>query len=130
MNGKADGMADGTAAIGVSEALLLTLVMGAVILCCRAAPFLFFRKQEPGAAGAESNKTAVLKFVEQTVPPAAMTVLAVNSLIGPIWANPREYIPMLAAAAVTAIVHLWRRNPLISIFGGTALYMVLERLVR
>jgi branched-subunit amino acid transport protein AzlD len=120
-----NGMADGLAAIGVSEALPLTLVMGAVIFCCRAAPFLFFRKQEP--AGAEPHKAAALKFVEQTVPPAAMTVLAVNSLIGPIRANPRECIPMLAAAAVTAIVHLWRRNPLISIFGGTALYMVLER---
>ena len=106
---------------GIHEALPLTLVMGAVIFLCRAIPFLFFREKAAGAS--------FLNFVEKTVPPVAMTVLAFNSMAGPIKGNLREAIPVLSAAALTALVHLWKRNPLISIFGGTALYMILERVI-
>ena len=117
---------------GIGEALLLTAVMGVVILLCRAFPFLFFRgKGGDEDTGAKSGgRTAFLNFVEKTVPPAAMTVLACTSLAGPIHENIRESVPALTAAAFTALVHLWRRNPLISIFGGTALYMILERIMR
>jgi branched-subunit amino acid transport protein AzlD len=58
-----------------------------------------------------------------------MTVLAFNSLAGPIQASPHELIPTFGAAAFTAIIHVWRHNPLISIFGGTALYMILIRVL-
>jgi branched-subunit amino acid transport protein AzlD len=115
---------------GIGESLLLTFVMGAVILFCRAFPFLFFQgKGDEGKYEKSGGRAAFLNFVEKTVPPAAMTVLACNSLAGPVHGNIRESVPVLAAAAFTALVHIWRRNPLISIFGGTALYMILERLV-
>jgi len=85
---------------------------------------------------AGSTRTAAfLDFVEKTVPPLAMTVLTFNALAAPMipaasaGGNFRQGIPVLAAAAFTVIVHLWRRNPLISIFGGTAVYMALERIV-
>ena len=66
--------------------------------------------------------------MEKTVPPVAMTVLALNSIAVPIKGNLLEGIPILAASALTVLVHLWKRNPLLSIFGGTALYMILERI--
>jgi len=110
---------------GVGEALLLTLAMGATIFFCRVFPFLFFR----GKAEGNRRNTAFLGFVEKTVPPVAMTVLTFNSLAGPVRANPGELVPVLAAGALTAVVHLWRRNPMISIFTGTALYMVLIRVL-
>ena len=113
---------------GDSEALLLCLAMAAVIFFCRVFPFLFFRgKTGNGDTHAASRNSAFLAFVEKTVPPVAMTVLAVNALTGPVKAAPHGTIPVLAAAAFTALVHLWRRNPLISIFGGTAVYMILMR---
>jgi branched-subunit amino acid transport protein AzlD len=118
---------------GANEALLFTLVMGAVIFFCRFFPFLFFGKgmSANGKAGEDkvNARTAFLEFVEKTVPPAAMTVLAFNALAGPIKAGSGEAIPVLAAAVFTAMLHLWRRNPLVSIFGGTALYMILERII-
>jgi branched-subunit amino acid transport protein AzlD len=67
--------------------------------------------------------------VEKLVPPAAMTVLALNAIAGPLKTNPREGLPALAAAGLTALVHLWKRNPLLSIFGGVAAYMILNRLL-
>ena len=115
---------------GVGEALILSIVMAAVIFFCRIFPFLFFRGANGGGKSQGERGAAFLAFVEKIVPPAAMTVLAFNSLAGPIKSNPREIIPALAAAALTAIVHLWRRNPLISITGGTVLFMLLTRFIR
>ena len=102
----------------VNEALLLTFAMGAVILFCRAFPFLF-----------SIRNAAVLNFVEKTVPPVAMTVLAFNALGGAFRDNLSDGLFALIAAAFTALVHIWKRNPLISIFGGTALYMILQRVL-
>jgi branched-subunit amino acid transport protein AzlD len=58
-----------------------------------------------------------------------MTVLAFNSIASPVKGSLHEGAPVLTAAVFTALVHLWKRNPLISIFGGTALYMLLERVL-
>jgi branched-subunit amino acid transport protein AzlD len=121
----------------VGEALLLVAVMAAAIFSCRVFPFLFFRGKNGGVDVVASTEDSIalkrnrvfLAFVEKTVPPVAMTVLAFNSLAGPIQASFHELIPTLGAAAFTAIIHVWRRNPLISIFGGTALYMILIRVL-
>jgi len=118
---------------GIGEAMLLTLAMGATIFFCRVFPFLFFREKDNDGANSTEQRNgrniAFLGFIEKTVPPVAMTVLAFNSLASPVRANPGELVPVLTAAAFTAIVHLWRRNPMISIFTGTALYMVLIRIL-
>ena len=114
----------------INEALLLTLVMGAVIFFCRVFPFLFFRAKKTGenSANSKEREASFLAFIEKNVPPAAMTVLAFNSITVPFKENPREGIVVLAASILTAALHLLRRNPLISIFGGTTAYIVLERL--
>jgi branched-subunit amino acid transport protein AzlD len=126
----------------VTEALILTAVMACAIFFCRIFPFLFFRGKT-GNAGNSGRGKAFLSFVERIVPPVAMTVLAFNSLtdfskirfnffhgaIDSIPLSPRDIIAMIAAAVFTALIHLWRRNPLISIFGGTALYMALLRII-
>ena len=106
--------------------------MGAIIFFCRAFPFLFFRAGDSGAQNEEADKTssrkaAFLKFVEKTVPPAAMTVLAFNALGSAFRHTPEAGVLVLAASVFTALVHIWKRNPLISIFGGTAVYMILLR---
>lgn len=108
----------------VSEAVVIVLAMGALILFCRAFPFLFFSGGE-----AQSRWNVFLKFVEKTVPPAAMTVLAFNALGSSFRDNPGNGLLTLAASVFTALLHLWKRNSLISIIGGTALYMLLERMI-
>jgi len=114
---------------GTGEALALSVAMAAVIFFCRIFPFLFFRGKAAEGGLQDGRPSALLAFVEKTVPPAAMTALAFNSLAAPIKANPGEAVPVFAAAVFTALVHLWRKNPLVSIFGGTALYMLLTRLL-
>ena len=124
-----------------TEAVGIVFAMGAVIFFCRAFPFIFFSRVKT----AQSKGTkAFLNYVERIAPPVAMTVLAFNAL-GPSLGNlartlvsalssspvPGEFHASLAvfiAAVLTCLTHVWKRNALISIFGGTAVYMILQRL--
>jgi len=114
---------------GSGEAALITAVMASVILFCRACPFLFFRGKKPGG----SAETFIV-FVEKVVPPLAMTVLAFNTLSAVVFESVKQggyaqIVSALTAAAVTVIAHIWKRNSLLSIFGGTAIYMLLLRII-
>jgi branched-subunit amino acid transport protein AzlD len=109
---------------GIAEALLMTAVMGAVIFFCRALPFLFFRERKEGE---QKPSQALLALAEKTAPPVAMTVLTFNAVSAAIKDDARLALPVLAAATFTALAHLWKRNSLISIMGGVAIYMILSR---
>jgi branched-subunit amino acid transport protein AzlD len=116
--------------IGNGQALVMTLFMGAAIFFCRVFPFLIFRGKNAGEEATDDGgrKKAFISFVEKNVPPVAMTVLAFNYITMPFKENPREGIVVLAASVFTAAVHLLRRNTLMSILGGTAVYILLEKL--
>jgi branched-subunit amino acid transport protein AzlD len=58
-----------------------------------------------------------------------MTVLACNSIAAPVKENPHAAVPVLSAAALSLVAQLWKGNFLLSILGGTALYMILTRLL-
>ena len=111
--------------MSLREALILVFAMGAVILFCRVFPFLFFSRGETASPG----KKGFLRFIERTVPPAAMTVLAFNTIGSSFLNGTREGFLVLAASVFTALIHLWKRNALISIVAGTAVYMVLQRVI-
>jgi branched-subunit amino acid transport protein AzlD len=110
-----------------SEALGMVLAMGAVVVFCRALPFLFFSRDGSKIGDGEHKKGrgVFLDFVERIVPPVAMTVLAFNALGGAFRDNPRDGLFALAASVFTAVLHLWKGNYLISILGGTILYMII-----
>ncbi|MDR0586747.1 MAG: AzlD domain-containing protein [Treponema sp.] len=134
--------------LNTGTALLYTVVLGAVIFFCRVLPFILFKDEKKtcpagsGTAGGPANglagAKAFLGFVEKVAPPVAMTVLAFNSLAGPVKEAAEGFsaadfvaiIPVATAALCTAVLHVWKRNALISIFGGTALYMLLEWFIR
>lgn len=109
------------------EALLLVLAMGAVILFCRLFPFLLFSRDKAGDRGKSKAVDALLEFVEKIVPPAAMTVLAFNALGAAFKENSGDGLFVLTSSVFTAFLHLWKRNSLVSILGGTILYMLLSK---
>jgi branched-subunit amino acid transport protein AzlD len=127
--------------VSITDAVILVCAMGGVIFFCRAFPFLFFS----GARSSQSKGSkAFLDFVERIAPPVAMTVLAFNAL-GPSikvltesiiravssLPLPQEFnssLAVLVASVLTVILHLLKRNALMSIFGGTAMYMVLQKI--
>jgi branched-subunit amino acid transport protein AzlD len=88
--------------------------MASVTLFTRAFPFLFFRgrKQPP-----------IVRFIEAYIPPMIMLILVVYSVKDVQWTHAPFGLPELISLAIVAVLHLWKRNALISIFGGTLVYM-------
>jgi branched-subunit amino acid transport protein AzlD len=102
----------------MSESYLL-MALGVLALgnwLTRAAPFLFFSRRRPPRA---------ILFVERNFPPIILTILIVYTL-GSVKFDLFPYgMKELAAIAVTMLLHAWRGNYLLSIFGGTLFYMFL-----
>jgi branched-subunit amino acid transport protein AzlD len=124
--------------INLKAALAYTFTAGCAVFLCRALPFLIIRSKKRGdnhaigsAGSPRRGRTfdRFLSLVERVIPPVAMTVLACNSIAAPVKEDPRNAVPILSAAALSLIAHLWKGNFLLSILGGTALYMLLTRLL-
>lgn len=103
------------------QAIGIILAVSAGTQITRWLPFwLFPENKEP---------PAVVTYLGKVLPPAMMGLLVVYCLKGVSWTSAPHGIPeLLAVAAVTAL-HWWKGNVLLSIAGGTALYMLLVQVV-
>lgn len=72
---------------------------------------------------------AVVTYLGKVLPPAMMGLLVVYCLKGVSWTAAPHGAPELIAVAVTAALHWWRGNVLLSIAAGTAVYMLLVQAV-
>ena len=100
---------------------LIVAVIAAVTILLRFIPFLVF--------GGKRKTPEIITYLGKVLPYAIMGMLVVFCLKG---VTPFQYphgIPELIACAVVVGLHIWKRNTLLSIIGGTACYMVLIQLV-
>jgi branched-subunit amino acid transport protein AzlD len=104
----------------MSYLLLAVLIMTAVTILTRAAPFLFFSRRKP---------PAFLGYLQVYVPPVIMTLLVLGALKDVPFGEAPYGIPAVAGVVLSAVLHLWKRNVLLSIAGATTLYMVLIRIL-
>jgi branched-subunit amino acid transport protein AzlD len=95
------------------------LVLGTCLT--RFLPFLLF----PNAKSAP----AYIIYLGQTLPAAAIGLLVVYCVKGVSLAAPPHGLPEALAIAAVAALHVYKNNTLLSIGGGTALYMLLVQLV-
>lgn len=93
------------------------VVAAAATVLTRALPFAVF--------SSDKRTPRVVRYLGAALPPAVFGLLVVYCLRNVDVAGGAHGIPEFAAILGTAALHLWKRNMLISIFGGTALYMVL-----
>lgn len=104
-----------------SQALALILVMAAITFLVRGLPFLLF----PG-----SKKTpSYILYLGKVLPFAIIGMLVVYCLKNVQITQSPFGLPELIAAAAIVLVHIWKRNTLFSIGGGTLLYMFLVQAV-
>ena len=99
--------------------------MGLTIAVCTAAtmltrflPFLIFSSKE-------QQPPEVVRYLGRVLPPAIMAMLIVYCLKGVSFATPAGWVPALLSCGAVVLLHLWKGNDLLSIFGGTILYMAL-----
>lgn len=99
--------------------MILAVALGAMIT--RFTPFLLFREmREP---------PRLVAYLGQVLPPAMMGLLVVYCLKGVSVLRAPHGLPELIAIAGIVVLHKWKNNVLLSIGGGTALYMILIRLI-
>jgi branched-subunit amino acid transport protein AzlD len=104
-----------------SESLLIILVVAAVTFFVRLVPFLFFGKGK--------RVPKVVGYLGNALPPAVIAMLIVYCLKGTAVSAYPFGLPELIGIAAVVLLHCWKRNNLLSIFGGTAIYMALVQLV-
>lgn len=83
-------------------------------------PFLIFRgKKTP----------SYIHYLSTVLPPAVFGMLVIYCLKDVHFTSGYFGLPELIGVAITALLHLWKRQMMLSIFGGTACYMLLVQLV-
>lgn len=110
------GLPDGVT-LGMAAAVIIPA--GIVMFLLRALPFALTRylKGSP-----------FIDFLAVLMPVGVMTVLVVYTIAGEA-GNPGRFWSALAALVITFALHAWKRRADVSIFVGTAAYMLLVNLV-
>lgn len=103
------------------QAFVTVLIAAVVTMATRAIPFLLFP--------AGKKAPAFVTWLSGQLPRAVMAMLMIYCLKDMSFSSTVGWIPALAGVVVTALLHLWKRQMMLSIAGGTALYMVLIRLL-
>ena len=101
--------------------VLLIVVAVLVTAATRFIPFLIFRKKE--------STPAIITYLGQVLPCAIMGMLVVYCLKDIQLLSTPFGVPELIGCAVVAVLHIWKRNSILSIGVGTVCYMILVQLV-
>ena len=101
--------------------VLLIVVAVLVTAATRFIPFLIF--------GEKRKTPPIIEYLGKVLPCAIMGMLVVYCLKDVSFLSSPYGLPELIACAVVAALHVWKRNSLLSIGGGTVCYMLLVQLV-
>lgn len=96
-------------------------VAAIVTLFIRAIPFVAF--------GGKREVPAMVTYLGKVLPPAIMVILVIYCVKGIDLFTGTHGIPELSSIAVVALLHVWKKNTLLSISVGTVLYMILVQVV-
>lgn len=99
----------------------MILVIALVTMALRFLPFLIF--------GGNRQTPKFITYLGQVLPYAIMGMLVIYCLRGISFSSMPFGIPELLACALVVVLHLWKKNTLLSIIGGTVCYMLLVQLV-
>lgn len=100
--------------------LAIVAVAALVTLLIRALPFALFSR---------GNPPRVITYLGRVLPATVMAILVVYCLKGVSFGALSGFAPALIAVAATAALHAWKRSTLLSIACGTAVYMLLIRVI-
>lgn len=99
----------------------IVVVAALVTAATRFLPFLIF--------GNNRKTPDIILYLGKVLPRAIIGMLVVYCLKDTAFLSAPYGIPELLGCAAVAALHVWKRNTLLSIGGGTAVYMVLIQFV-
>lgn len=95
--------------------MILSIALGAAIT--RFLPFLLFPENK--------KPPETISYLGRVLPPAMMGLLVIYCFKNVSFLSKPHGIPEFVAILVIAALHFWKRNVLLSIGGGTIIYMFL-----
>lgn len=98
---------------------VLVFIMSAVTIALRFLPFIIFRRSAP----------EYIVYLGKVLPAAIIGMLVVYCLKDISFAVAPHGLPELIASLSVVLLQWWKRNSLMSILGGTVIYMVLVQAV-
>ena len=101
--------------------VLLIVVAVLVTAATRFLPFLIF--------GEKRKTPPIIEYLGTVLPCAIMGMLVIYCLRNISFASLSAFLPELLACALVALIHIWKRNTLLSILSGTLFYMIMVQIV-
>lgn len=105
----------------VTEQITIIALVALATMATRFLPFAIFKSNRP--------TPKFLTYLGRVLPPAVFGMLVVYCLKGVSFISPSYGIPELIGVLVTVLLHLSFRKMLLSIVGGTSVYILLVNLV-
>ena len=103
------------------HAFLLVLVCAAVTFVLRAAPFFIF--------GEGRETPPFVLYLGKVLPYAIIAMLVVYCVKDISFTAVANFLPYIISGGLVILLHVWKRNTLLSIVAGTLSYMALVQYV-
>ena len=107
--------------ISVGQSLAIIAVTALCTIFLRAFPFLVF--------GGKKEVPKTVRDLGTVLPPSIMAVLVVYCLRNMDFTELENFLPSVIACLLVVVLHIWKKNILLSIGLGTICYMVLVQAV-
>jgi len=106
----------------MNDYLLIGILIAALVtFATRLAPFVFFGKNK--------QTPPYIHYIGTYLPPAIMAMLVIYSLRHLSFLTFPFGIPEFLGVLIVVGLHLWKRNTLLSILGGTVAYMLMVQII-
>lgn len=107
--------------ISAGQSVLIILTAALLTFLTRLFPFALFngKRQVP----------QLIVYLGKVLPPAVIAVLVVYCVKDTQWTNYKSFIPQIVSVLVVAAIHLWKKNHLLSIGGGTLCFIILSNFI-
>ena len=107
--------------VSVGRSLAIIFTVAGTIFLTRLVPFIFIPKGK--------EIPPIIRYLGRVLPPAVIGMLVIYCLKNVSVLAVPFGLPEFIAVAVVIVLHVWKRNNLLSIGVGTALYMFLIQVV-
>lgn len=104
--------------MSIKHSLLIVVITALSTFATRVTPFILFGRKKGAVA-------PIITYIGRVLPPAVMVILLLYSIREISFSSPELWIKEIVAIGATITIHVIKRNTLVSIIGGTLLYMLL-----
>lgn len=105
--------------MSTNQQIITIILMSLSVILTRVLSFLLFNSKK--------NTPHFVSFLGKYLPSAVFGMLVIYCLKDTQWSNYSQPLAYVLGIVSCVLLHLWRRNMLLTIAGGTLFYMVVIR---